>query len=47
MCGFLNNSGGGRIYIGVRDQDLMVKGVQEVTIKKKDEIKLEIDSIVK
>lgn len=44
ICSFLNTKGG-RIYIGIRDKDLMVFGIC-LTMAMKDEIKREIDDLL-
>ena len=44
ICSFLNTKGG-RIYIGIRDKDLMVFGTN-LTMAMKDEIKREIDDLL-
>ena len=44
ICSFLNAKGG-RIYIGIRDKDLMVFGIY-LTMAMKDEIKREIDDLL-
>lgn len=40
ICGFLNTNGG-RIYIGIRDQDLLVQGIK-LTVKEIDTVKNDI-----
>lgn len=45
ICGFLNTQGG-RIYIGIRDSDQKVVGL-ELTTKDQDNIVLEVDNLLK
>lgn len=45
ICGFLNTNGG-RIYIGIRDEDQCILGL-ELTTKEQDVIRLVIDDLLK
>ena len=45
ICGFLNTNGG-RIYIGIRDEDQCILGL-ELTTKEQDIIRLVIDDLLK